>query len=76
MVRFGSKNKQHKDTCEEEIRLSLQLTTLHSIVNAIGKTYVVNLRINKHALLLVSLTELGKVQFSIQYLLTHFANAT
>lgn len=40
------------------MRLSLQHSsdTLHSILDIFGRAYVLNLRINKHALLLVSPT--------------------
>jgi hypothetical protein len=40
-----SKSKQHKDTCFKEIKQHFQillLTTLYSIVNKIGRTYVSN----------------------------------
>ena len=42
----------NKDTCLKEIRLYLQTfsTTLHSIMSAIGRTYVFNKETNKHAL--------------------------
>ena len=47
----GSKSKHHKDACSKEIGLRLQIliTTLHSIVNIIERTYLSNLDINKHA---------------------------
>jgi hypothetical protein len=42
----------YKDTCLKEIRLCIQIliTTLHSIVDIIGRTYVFSLATNKRAL--------------------------
>ena len=42
LIQSGSKSKHHKDTCLKEIGLCHQafITTLHSIVNTIGRTYV------------------------------------
>ena len=44
VVQYGSKNKHHTYTCLKEIRLCLQIliTTLHLIMNTIGRTYVLN----------------------------------
>ena len=45
-------NKQHKDTCLEASGLCLHilLTTPHSTVNTIERTYVFYEEINKHAI--------------------------
>ena len=42
VLQSGSKSKHHIDTCLKEIRLSLQIliTTLHSILDTTGRTYV------------------------------------
>jgi hypothetical protein len=47
----GSKNKHHRDTFLKEIGLHFEviLSTTHSIVNTIGKTYVFNWGFNIHA---------------------------
>ena len=52
-VQWGSMTK-HKDTCSKVIGLCLCLfiTTLHIVVNKIGRTYISNQEINKHALLI------------------------
>ena len=44
VAKWGPMNKYHKDTCLKEFGLHFQfwLTTLHSIVNTIKKTYVRN----------------------------------
>ena len=51
-LQWESKSKHHKDTCSKEIglRLQISITTLHSIVNKIGRTYVSDYQVNKHAL--------------------------
>ena len=76
----GSKNTHHKNTHLKEIELHLQIliTTQHSIVNSIGRPYVFNVEINKHALP-TTITKSKKVWFLIQFLhmfLRRLANAT
>ena len=58
LARWGSRNKHHKSTCSKEIGrcLLILITTLHSIVNTIGRTYVFSEGINKCALP-ISITE-------------------
>ena len=69
VVQWGSKSKHHEDTHLNEIGLCLQilLTTLHSIVNTIGRTYVVNEEINKYVFWTI-INKSGDVQFSILFL--------
>jgi hypothetical protein len=58
------------------VHVTFDLVHVHSIVNTFGRTYV--LGIYKHALL-ITITKLGKVQFSIRVLVMlhqSFANAT
>ena len=54
VVQRGSKIKHHKDACLKEIGLHLQIqkTILHTIVSAIGGTYISILVNNKYALLI------------------------
>ena len=80
MVRWGSKSKQHRDTCLKGIglRLQISITTLHSIVNTIARTYVSTSAINKDASHII-ITKWGEVLFSTQILQTlhcRIANAT
>ena len=68
MVWWESKDKHHKNTCLIEIKLCLQiqLTSSHSTMNKLGRTYVTNKRINKHALLIIT-TNSRNDQFQIQF---------
>jgi hypothetical protein len=52
VIRCGSKNIHHKDTCLEKIGLHPQIlvTILHLTVNMIGGTYVLIQGINTHAI--------------------------
>ena len=58
-----------KDTCLKEIGLHLQIliTTLHSTMRTIGRTYSSSQEINKHALS-ITITTSKQVQFSIRSL--------
>ena len=64
----GSKSKHHKDTCLNEIGQCLQIliTTLHSIMNTIGRTYLSNQGIHTHALL-ITITKSRKVRFQSNF---------
>ena len=63
VVQRGSKNKHHEHTCSKEIgHLQILLTSPHSIVNAIERTYVSNEGINTRALLITT-DKLGEIQF-------------
>ena len=82
VVRWGSKSKHdNKDTCWKKIMLNLQRAvkiTLHWIEKIIGRIYLSNLGIDKHALPIFIPTS-GDVRFSLWFLqLFHlrFANAT
>ena len=66
VVRWGSKNRHHKDACLKEIGIHFQisLTTPHAVVNMIGRTHVFNQGINNHAFP-ITITKSGEVQFSV-----------
>ena len=70
-------SKHHNDTCLKEIRLCLQIliTSLHSILHAMVRTYVLSsLEINKYAILMVKI-KAREVQL-LHMPHCRFANAT
>jgi hypothetical protein len=70
VIRWGSKTKHHKCTSSKEVGLHLHiLKTTQPIVNTTGRTYIFfSEEIHKHPLL-ITISKLTEVSFSIRFLL-------